>query len=777
MGEDEVAADCAITEFDDYKYSCGICEEEDTAANLPFCWRGLWLHGKCQAGRRAHNYYIRDAPQSVHDEIETEFTEDPPAWRKRMLVWVQPDMKSRMKARADASSRQVASVKSSETKSSNKRLDDMMELSLVQFQSWNGFWNRKSDAESQAEFIQKHKEQKGAFDEKDDHGRVIEEKIQVKDISRTRSSKGTVDREAVVEKVVEDDNEGFQSKKRRLMMKQTVQAANSAWKGSSTSSGMLSKGAPSPGQNQAAVHQGSGPPSWTIPPSSAPGSDGTLDAPTLPQRQPSPARSVRSELSQGQSASKRGAKKAKFSMKPNVNIDDQTRERIVPSAPGVEKLEPAEFMQLKQMWVLMAAHVVKGFREPTNGYIKQLKSASHGISASQETDLTMPTAKLIELLEGACNDVTNNSDKIEKECTKADFCKIVLLLHARMNELDGQKKLVQSHITGLSFVSSKTNHQNSVAYMTHYNKRGQVTKRLTKGSYDKILGDGLSRVLYAGRGEAEKEAMQVTTSESGKGKKKKPMILQGVININADYDENKICLWNSEAHEIYTDVQGYLTKLGDLVTAKAGVHETAFKERGEKWLRCLGRISSDIPEYAMKTFADDLVNFNAGAFSPWLCTCRADSLRYGPAAWPLIGHAALAVPTCDDMHFMMVPVEAVLANGIALGDFLKFCETDEGAKVLGDAFYVSAKAKDVIYIPFGMLCVPLFFPPTPATVSGKNVQLLLGNVLVLPLMHKGRVEATDSTTVQAIKTFNMGYLSSQSGGMYKDRKVARTLLG
>ena len=377
MGEEDVAADCATTMRDETHYTCGICEEIDTAANLSHGWRSLWLHGKCQAGRRSHNNFIREAPQHVHDDIEREFNEDPAAWRKRMQAWVEPDPKSRIKARADATSRQMASVKTSEVKTSNKRLEDMLELSLTQFQSWNSMWNRKSDAESKEEFNQKHKDQKGAFDEKDLHGRVIQQNIQIKDITRTRTAKGTVDREAVVEKVVEVDGERFESKRRRLMMKQSVQAANSTWNGSSASSGLSPKVAASLGQNQAAADQCSGPSTFSL----TSGSVGMLEAGTAnpAMRQPSPSRS---ELSKAESVSKKGSKKAKFSMTPNVNIDDQARERILPSLPEVEKLEPAEFMQLKQMWVQMSQHVVKGFKEPTNGYIKQLKIASHGISVS-----------------------------------------------------------------------------------------------------------------------------------------------------------------------------------------------------------------------------------------------------------------------------------------------------------------------------------------------------------------------------------------------------------
>eukprot|EP00959_Pyramimonas_sp_CCMP1952_P256740 5363547-Pyramimonas_sp.AAC.1 len=46
--------------------------------------------------------------------------------------------------------------------------------------------------------------------------------------------------------------------------------------------------------------------------------------------------------------SEKGAKAKLFNPKVGINIDDATRERVVPTADDIDKMEPVVFMELKR---------------------------------------------------------------------------------------------------------------------------------------------------------------------------------------------------------------------------------------------------------------------------------------------------------------------------------------------------------------------------------------------------------------------------------------------
>eukprot|EP00959_Pyramimonas_sp_CCMP1952_P366639 7678665-Pyramimonas_sp.AAC.1 len=80
-----------------------------------------------------------------------------------MQSWVEPDSQSRGQARKQAKDT-IESCKTFEAKKGSKELADTIRLTLVEFQAFEGFWHRRSDAESATEFARLHAEQKGKED-------------------------------------------------------------------------------------------------------------------------------------------------------------------------------------------------------------------------------------------------------------------------------------------------------------------------------------------------------------------------------------------------------------------------------------------------------------------------------------------------------------------------------------------------------------------------------------------------------------------------------------
>eukprot|EP00959_Pyramimonas_sp_CCMP1952_P021964 461844-Pyramimonas_sp.AAC.1 len=85
---------------------------------------------------------------------------------------------------------------------------------------------------------------------------------------------------------------------------------------------------------------------------------------------------------------------------------------------------------------------------------------------------------------------------------------------------------------------------------------------------------------------------------SGKtGKKKRPIPFQVKADVNVPFARDGIAMWTSPDDEVSREMVDYMAALGNLVEQKVKVHHEAFKERGEKWLGCLGRVGADLPEF------------------------------------------------------------------------------------------------------------------------------------------------------------------------------------
>ena len=722
----------ALEEDDADTMPCGLCEKYDRPGNLPCTFRGMHMHTKCMNGKRAHDRFIRDAPEKVRAEAELQSKDDLPAWRKRVMPWVEPDTTSRKAARVATT--QLISFTEAEFKRSQKTISDKLRVTLVEFQAFESFWHRKSDEQAKQEFFVIHSKQGGQHDESVDG--VTVQKILIDDIQRSRHSTGFADKERVVaQQEVVDEKETFEAKRKRLVAKTR-----------------LPRPSPSVDPGQPQVASGAAPSSSHVQNAgTACGDtghdiDNGEDETSVPQtaRPTETARSEdgvavtpRSDAGSNSIGEKRSGP-GKFRPRSGAHIDDETRERALPDSAKIEKFTPLQFMELKTLWASMAKHMVKGFVDPTNGYIKQLKNKSKGVGHAAEKDLSMPTQELIDKVQNLCETLEKDIESVETECTKTEFGKVGLKMDSIMRELEVQRKVVGTHLEGLGYLLSKGSHNKAVAYMTHYNKRTQISKRLSRNGFDNAYADNIAKLIYGSRG-SEEMASLTEAGSSNRGKKKKPLPCQGNIKKNSEFDANEVGIWTNGEHHLFEMGKSYLSLTKDAIESKVQVHHDVVKSKGDSWLGCVGRITANPPQFDFSALGDGYHNLNKDPQGPWLCTMRPDKIRYGPPAFPLPGYECLAFPINRDMFFIIHPAHLLTSNGIAFQDLLNFLKTDAGLESLQQSYFVAAKVGDMVHIPFGMLAQPLYFPET--TPDLKPGEIDLGHCLVLPLLHKGRMEA------------------------------------
>ncbi|CAK0910360.1 unnamed protein product [Prorocentrum cordatum] len=727
---------------------CGLCDKEDTLANLCCFKKGLKLHRARFNGIRAHDSFVGNgAPEQVQEVINNEFKTNRPAWKARVLPWVKPEQRDDARAEAKA---KYLSIQDTIKKETNKELDDDLSLALVQFQAFHGFWNRMSDEDCEVLFWKKHKEQGGGHDTVENGEKIA--KVKEKDIQRTRNSKGVTrtDSTAKITTVSEDD---YENKRRRITSKRAAPSAGSTG-GPSASAAPSTIGYPT---SYFSESEGPASPAQSI-----------LSAETL-KLAPRSHEAAAADEEQDKKSTRSGQSRRGV----EINIDDKTRERKVPTQSEINDTDAVRFMNMKKLWRHMAEHVSKGFQDPSNGFIKQLTQESARVDAAMERDLPITTDELKTKLKTMCLELDKEIDNIT-QATKGTFLKVTQNLEEKMKGLEKEKDSVMDQLAGFKFISTESKDKSRKEYMQHYNRALTIQKRLIKGQFQKEVAAIWSRSLYAGFGEDQKNYM-LGNSDAGQkektakgGRKVKKLMLQCEAVKNSDpIDFEKVGIWT--AGPFCDAVKNYMEKLGDTIHSKIEGIERAFDERGSNWLGCLGRLNISAPEDpALSLLGDGYFDIGTKDCVPWLCTVRADAFRHGPSAFPLNGYSNLVVVISEVMQFVLLPVANIISQGIILADVPKFLASEGATTTLEAGYLVTLAHHETLYVPYGFIALPLYYPAT-LDESKKSV---LGHCMVLPLLHQQRMKAyaaTNAAVTKAVNSSNMTFLSNQPQQMYKDR--------
>ncbi|CAK0878603.1 unnamed protein product [Prorocentrum cordatum] len=748
-------------------FQCGLCEMDIAHADTSQKdWKGMCLHGRCFNAIRAHDRYLEGAPKHVVDKMNQDFELDRPAWQERIRPWIDPAKVARDSAREVT--KRFFTVTETKSKETQKGIDDDIIVSRTEFMAFEGFWHRKTDEESTLEFERIHAEQKGKYDVtwvEDGEVKVLQ-KIATKDIGRIRTSKGESKSNCSMQVEMETSAFDAEVKRRRLMAKSSVSA-------SSCDGRMPPSHVPT--NARSAEHYltfGDG--------RSRADSVGTLDASTVGVAT-SPRETLReaeapdtskdgAKLKEG-APSEKGGKTKLFKPKSDINIDDATRERVAPTLEDIEKMGPVVFMEVKRHWSEMASRVHAGFMSTGSGYVSQLRAASDAVGTEAQKDLDMPTDELIKSISSIAQEIQEGVERLGADCNMSSFAEISARLHSKIDEIEKTKKQVYTQLDGLRYLNEKGGHGKQIEYMSHYNKRIKIMRRLMKCNFSKELADNISRAIYSMRGGAEKKSLVSEPCAKG-GKLKKPLLFQGSVALNgSSVDPFKITVWNDPNSEVHNAVSRMIQTNSEAINNKIKVHDTSFDTTGQNWLGCLGRVTSDWVVTDVEALGDGYFELCTGGVSPWLMTIKADCPRWGPASVPLVGFECMVIARTKDTHIMCHEAATVLQNGVSLKDFLKFAETEEGSNGIQGSKIIYLKIGEILHVPMGTMIMPLYHP----LELQQTKKMPLSHLIVLPLLHAENAKTAVSQDVaRAISNYNTEYLAAQAAGssMYKERAAA-----
>jgi hypothetical protein len=177
------------------------------------------------------------------------------------------------------------------------------------------------------------------------------------------------------------------------------------------------------------------------------------------------------------------------------------------------------------------------------------------------------------------------------------------------------------------------------------------------------------------------------------------------------FDKSKVQLWTTsqvgqQMLDKVADFRSTCTTLEDRekVLQKSIVEHPTWKGAMIRVDTCSEYEFKDWPEAADFLSVGDIGN------SPWATCAKPWAWRYGPFAWPMPGFGSWvqASETAFDITLLIVPVEGVVKQGIALKDLPSFLETPSGSTYAADsAIVLKLPPGAVAFVPFGFLDVPL----------------------------------------------------------------------
>lgn len=360
------------------------------------------------------------------------------------------------------------------------------------------------------------------------------------------------------------------------------------------------------------------------------------------------------------------------------------------------KLIPLEIMREKAAMKELVIEVSQNIFGPKSA-AKKLQMAISKLGSTAETsDILSDAKKAFSKCQVHQMSVVAMRDKIDAlagsalEGFKADVAALQL-------EAEASIDICRDLLDAVAFAQSQGQKETrNVTNQIRYQRR-RMTSRLTSGGY----GPAFAKILM-------------------------PMLEKAVDEPPVEpsaFVHDKIQMWDKE-NDVAKKVHDFLLK-GDVAqtvsSKKAALIEAL--NLNDAWgggLGCLGGLDDFLTLFPHKAMEDLMTGKGA---EPWLCAVRPWSFRFGCGQWPLLGFGSYVLPVSQTLIFILVPIDAMLAMGIALGDFPKFAETASGTEYLEEhAKVLMVPEGAVAWIPYGWITLPLNWRRLKASADDEKAE-------------------------------------------------------
>lgn len=375
-----------------------------------------------------------------------------------------------------------------------------------------------------------------------------------------------------------------------------------------------------------------------------------------------------------------------------------------------------------------------------------LKALAGKLTKEQANELVQDTDSIVKQWEDAVKELVDAVKAVDS--AKADKLEpVTQQCHRCIRKVEAVETLAQDQVEAIQYLQDLDKLQARKEKMKDRYKRVKVANRLMAGNFGKGLANVVASIL-----EVQEE------NKDNSARKDEPFA-------------NEVTVWTGKKEPAEDDVNTFFKSVSTVfdqlpaeLKKKWAILEKSLEE-SPKWTGAMVRLpfaclSETVEELKLGV---EVLSITEPSAAPWLVALRPHTWRWGPNNFPLPAIGAFVKALTDNLALLLLPADGILEKGIALPDAGAFFETESGKKFLTDSLKVVTLSKgEVCWVPTGCVAAPLFL--------GDDGSQKYGFMSVWSLMSPAWTAALKDTTAQAVTTWNMEYLSTQSSSkMWRSR--------
>ena len=235
-----------------------------------------------------------------------------------------------------------------------------------------------------------------------------------------------------------------------------------------------------------------------------------------------------------------------------------------------------------------------------------------------------------------------------------------------------------------------------------------------------------------------------------------------------DFDAGVPALWLAgEEDSPCAGFSAHTKEFGDMLRASEEALSAKLSEE-LKWhgVVTLVKAPIDAKQFFLGDVSPDL---DGAVLYPWIVCSRPNTKRSGPTALPSPGVPCLISSRTHDIIVHASFADDVLAAGMHLQNYDRFCSSDEGRAHLSTTAYTAVLPKDAVaYIPPGCVFQTTWHQePTKKKTKEEEV---FSSLMVFPMvMGMDLLDKLPSNVKTALNQFNVDALAKKTQDMWKER--------
>lgn len=169
------------------------------------------------------------------------------------------------------------------------------------------------------------------------------------------------------------------------------------------------------------------------------------------------------------------------------------------------------------------------------------------------------------------------------------------------------------------------------------------------------------------------------------------------------------CLFDDPEHKTVVACCSYSEHCEETFQMKAAKADLQMEEHPH-WQGLIGKVHVNFEKGFDFDPGFQADNFKDEGAEAWVFTNRKGVIRDGAKGFPLTGMGCLLGGITGDLFVLLVPVDGLLKQGVALPDVLTHLETQTGLKFMqSECILTLVRVGSVLYVPYGWQPLVIYY--------------------------------------------------------------------